>query len=72
MCNHCPYVKAKLSEISSIQNDYKQKGVVILCINSNDEEQYPEDDADQQEQPGDNVCESMRFGLGGHDLLRGA
>ena len=44
MCNHCPYVKPKLNEIISIQNDYVNKGVVVIGINSNDPTNYPEDD----------------------------
>jgi len=43
MCNHCPYVTPKMDEISKIQNDYEERGVSIVCINSNDAFQYPED-----------------------------
>lgn len=43
MCNHCPYVKPKMEEIAAIQNDYADKGVVVIGINSNDAENYPED-----------------------------
>ncbi len=39
MCNHCPYVKAKMEEISDLQS----LGVPIIGINSNDAEEYPED-----------------------------
>lgn len=42
MCNHCPYVKPKMSEIAAIQNDYKD--FAVICINSNDPIEYPEDD----------------------------
>lgn len=42
MCNHCPYVKAKIDYIKKLQNDYKNK-VQIIGINSNDSEDYPED-----------------------------
>lgn len=44
MCNHCPYVKPKMDEIASIQNDYKDKDVVVIAINANDPIDYPEDD----------------------------
>lgn len=44
MCNHCPYVKPKMDEIAAIQNDYKNKDVVVIGICSNDPEEYPEDD----------------------------
>ncbi len=43
MCNHCPYVKPKMDEISAIQRDYRSKGVAVVCINSNDTTNYPED-----------------------------
>lgn len=42
-CNHCPYVKAYQGRIKEIQNDYKDKNVSVIAINSNDEENYPED-----------------------------
>jgi peroxiredoxin len=44
MCNHCPYVKAKMDEIASIQNDYEDEGVVVIGINSNDPS-YSEEDS---------------------------
>lgn len=43
MCNHCPYVKPKMEEIAQLQNDYADKGVVVVGINANDAENYPED-----------------------------
>ncbi|MFB6198864.1 MAG: thioredoxin family protein [Halobacteriaceae archaeon] len=39
MCNHCPYVQAKMDEIADLQSF----NVPIICINSNDADQYPED-----------------------------
>jgi peroxiredoxin len=42
MCNHCPYVKPKMDEIASIQNDYAE--VAVVGINANDPADYPEDD----------------------------
>lgn len=42
-CNHCPYVRAYENRIMEIQNDYKEKGVAVIAINSNDAVQYPED-----------------------------
>jgi len=44
MCNHCPYVKPKMDEIASIQNDYANKDVIVIGINANDPVDYPEDD----------------------------
>ncbi len=46
MCNHCPYVKAVIERIVKIQSDYKEKGVQIIGINSNDSDSYPEDSYD--------------------------
>ncbi|MEK6917289.1 MAG: thioredoxin family protein [Nanoarchaeota archaeon] len=43
ICNHCPYVIPKLPELNRIAKDFKSKGVVIIGINSNDSENYPED-----------------------------
>ena len=43
MCNHCPYVKPKFDEIAAIQNDYADKDVVVIGINSNDPDYDPED-----------------------------
>jgi peroxiredoxin len=45
-CNHCPYVQANEDRIKQIQNDYKDKGVEVIAINSNDDKGYPEDSFD--------------------------
>ena len=42
-CNHCPYVQAYEGRIKQIQNDYRDKGVAVVAINSNEDEGYPED-----------------------------
>jgi peroxiredoxin len=42
-CNHCPYVQAYESRIKTIQSDYKDKGITVVAINSNDDVNYPED-----------------------------
>lgn len=46
-CNHCPYVQAYENRIIEIQKDYKDKGVQIVAINSNDDINYPEDSFDE-------------------------
>jgi len=43
MCNHCPYVVAKQQMIVDLQAKYKDKGLVIVGINSNESENYPAD-----------------------------
>jgi peroxiredoxin len=43
MCNHCPYVKVKLPELNRIAKDFKDEGLAVVGINSNESEGYPED-----------------------------
>lgn len=42
-CNHCPYVQAYEGRMKQIQDDYKDKGVFVVAINSNEDKGYPED-----------------------------
>jgi len=42
-CNHCPVAKDYQDRLIEIQKDYKDKGVAVVAINSNDAEAYPED-----------------------------
>jgi peroxiredoxin len=48
MCNHCPYVIAKQQMIVDLQAKYKDKGLVVVGINSNESEseKYAEDNFD--------------------------
>ncbi len=43
MCNHCPYVKATIQRLITIQRDYQGQGVQLVAINPNDVVTYPED-----------------------------
>lgn len=43
MCNHCPYVKPKIGTIKNLQFKYGDKGLVVIGINSNESENYPDD-----------------------------
>ncbi len=43
ICNHCPYVKHVNAELTRLANDYKEKGIQFIAINSNNVEQYPVD-----------------------------
>ena len=43
MCNHCPYVVHVLDGLVQLANDYSQKGISIIGINSNDIINYPDD-----------------------------
>ncbi len=43
MCNHCPYVVPKIKEIKRIAAEYKDQSLIVIGINSNEDENYPED-----------------------------
>lgn len=47
ICNHCPYVLHVLHELIRIGYDYKDKGVGIVAISSNDVVNYPDDHPDK-------------------------
>jgi peroxiredoxin len=42
MCNHCPYVKAKIKAIKEVHEKFKDK-IAVIGINSNDPINYPDD-----------------------------
>ncbi len=42
ICNHCPYVKAKVETIKEIHEKFKDR-VALVGINSNDPISYPDD-----------------------------
>jgi len=42
MCNHCPYVKAKIDAIKQIHEKFKEN-IAVVGINSNDSAEYPDD-----------------------------
>ncbi len=43
MCNHCPFVKHIAPGLAKLAREYQQKGVVIVGINANDINNYPDD-----------------------------
>src|SRR5690606_7237867 len=43
LCNHCPFVKLVADELAQLTAEYIAKGVVVVGINSNDFEKYPDD-----------------------------
>ena len=49
-CNHCPYAQAWEQRIINIQNKYKDKGVTVIMISSNDAESYPEDNFEKMKE----------------------
>ena len=43
LSNHCPYVKHLKSNFSSFAKEYQTHGVVVVAINANDVDNYPDD-----------------------------
>ena len=43
VCNHCPYVLKNLEELNRIHEDYKDKGLIVIGVNSNDPDYERED-----------------------------
>ena len=43
MCNHCPFVVHILPEFVAFAAEYKEKGVNVVAISSNDVVGYPMD-----------------------------
>ncbi len=43
MCNHCPYVKHMRDELAKLGRDVAAQGLVMVGINSNDADGYPDD-----------------------------
>lgn len=54
-CNHCPYVQAYEKRMIDIQNDYGDKGLQIIAINSNDAVNYPEDSFDEMKKRSEKI-----------------
>ncbi len=46
ICNHCPYVKAIIKDLTEDINELKKNGVKTVAIMSNDTKNYPEDSFD--------------------------
>ncbi len=43
MCNHCPFVLHVIDKLTELYEDYQDKGIEFIAINSNDVEKYPAD-----------------------------
>lgn len=50
ICNHCPYVKHVADELARLGDEYLQKGLGIVAIQSNDVIEYPDDAPDKMKQ----------------------
>jgi peroxiredoxin len=46
-CNHCPYVQAWEGRMAAIARDYRDRGVALVAVNSNDVERYPDDSLEE-------------------------
>jgi peroxiredoxin len=42
-CNHCPWVQAWQTRMVTLGNEYRGKGIGVVCVNSNDPSAYPTD-----------------------------
>ena len=42
-CNHCPYVVGSEERIKRLYVDYIERGVALVCINSNEDENHKDD-----------------------------
>jgi peroxiredoxin len=47
MCNHCPFVKHLAAALTKFAQEYMQKKVAVVGINSNDVASYPADSPEQ-------------------------
>ncbi len=45
-CNHCPYVVGSEDRMIRLYDEYKPKGVEMVAINSNEEQNHPTDSFD--------------------------
>ncbi len=43
MCNHCPFVKHVAAGLAELAREYRQRGVAVVGINSNDVANFPDD-----------------------------
>ena len=50
ICNHCPFVIHVQDELVRLANDYIDKGIGFVAINSNDIENYPDDHPDKMKE----------------------
>jgi len=44
ICRHCPFVKHLEHGLSQVGKEYKEKGMGVVAISSNDASAYPDDD----------------------------
>ncbi|AOS95802.1 thiol-disulfide oxidoreductase [Microbulbifer aggregans] len=49
ICNHCPFVKHLAAAFAEFAREYKQAGLNIVAINSNDFTHYPDDSPEKMQ-----------------------
>lgn len=54
-CNHCPYAQAYEDRFIDLAEHFDEEGVQFVLINSNDDENYPEDSFDAMKQKHDEL-----------------
>jgi peroxiredoxin len=47
ICNHCPFVKHVRDELARLGRDYRDRGVAIVAVSSNDVATHPDDHPDR-------------------------
>ena len=50
ICNHCPYVQHVRPELARLGRDYRDRGVGVVAISSNDIERYPDDSPERMKE----------------------
>ncbi|MBB3059856.1 thioredoxin family protein [Microbulbifer rhizosphaerae] len=50
ICNHCPYVKHIAPALSEFAREYREAGLSIVAINSNDFANYPDDSPEKMQE----------------------
>lgn len=59
LCNHCPYVQHVLPELRRLADDYRDRGIGMVAINSNDVDNYPQDSPENMKE----LAESEGWGF---------
>ncbi|MGM0588417.1 MAG: thioredoxin family protein [Bacteroidota bacterium] len=57
ICNHCPYVKHIREQLVIVANEYQEKGITFMAINSNDITTHPDDAPEKMKE----VAEQFNF-----------
>lgn len=50
ICNHCPFVLHILDAFVAFARDYRERGLQVVAISSNDPDEFPEDDVAHMKQ----------------------